>query len=119
VAQLSGLAKRQPAGEHGDGSEGREFRIPRELLPLLHDELGEQLQGLRHAFHDNDVERMRDHAHQLKGLAGYFGLTEFHEQTGVLQQAIIAGKQAEITDLLARLETTAGRFLDPPTRADN
>lgn len=116
VAQLGGLSKRQPATEHGDNSEDR---IPRDLLPLLHDELNVQLQGLRHAYRDNDVDGMRDHAHQLKGLAGYFGLTDFHEQTGVLQQAIIAGKQAEIPDLLARLETTAGRFIDPPAQAEN
>ena len=118
VARLSGLAKKKPSGANGDGSEGRDGRIPGELLHLLHDELNVQLQGLRNAFRDQDVDRMRNHAHQLKGLTGYFGLMDFHKKTGVLQQAIIAGKQAEIDDLLARLETTAGQFIDSPTRVE-
>jgi HPt (histidine-containing phosphotransfer) domain-containing protein len=100
-----------PPVEAGANHEDRNGGIPGDLRRLLHEELGVQLQGLRAACSDRDVDRMRDHAHQLKGLAGYFGLSEFHEKTGLFQQAVTADEQARIDSILGELEAMANDIM--------
>ncbi len=111
VTRLGSLPGVNPPEEAGASHEDRNGGIPGDLRRLLHEELGVQLQGLRSACSDRDVDRMRDHAHQLKGLAGYFGLSEFHEKTGLFQQAVTASEQARIDAILGELEAMANDIM--------
>ncbi len=111
VTQLHALSSDNTDGQNGGCSEDRDGSIPGELRPLLHDELSLQLQSLRNTFSDKDIEGMRDHVHQLKGLAGYFGLSVFHEKIGLLQQMVAAGEQAETDAMLAELEVMAKELM--------
>ncbi len=112
VTRLRGSAGSDQPEEAGFSREHRNGAIPDELVRLLHEELSVQLQGLRTALGDKDVEGMRDHTHQLKGLTGYFGLSGLHEKIGLFQRAVSAGEHAQGAAVLGELEAMANDIVN-------
>lgn len=64
---------------------GATLRIPPQLLRRLVDELPAYAQHLRDAIMTRDRGALVDQAHQLHGVAGYFGLAELVTATGRLE----------------------------------
>nr|WP_320136156.1 ATP-binding protein [uncultured Amphritea sp.] len=70
----------------------------------LHEELSTQINSLHQAFSRNDIKSIRDHSHQLTGLAGLCELPELENCSIELNEAAKAGSIREIWQVLWRLE---------------
>jgi two-component system sensor histidine kinase BarA len=82
--------------------------VPPELLPKLAEEVTAQLQSLRAACQAGDQARMKDHAHQMKGLTDYFKFGELKSGLQQLQEAIIADDPDSITMMIDAIESSLG-----------
>lgn len=69
----------------------------------LHQELITQIEGLQQAFNDNNNRGIRDHSHQLIGLAGLFELPELEHCSIALNDAAKAGDTRQVWETLTRL----------------
>ncbi len=70
----------------------------------LHLELNKQMEAIYDAFLDHDITMMRDHSHQLMGLAGLLDLVELEAATITLNQAVKHGVWRTIWLHLWRLQ---------------
>ena len=70
----------------------------------LHKELDRQISAIAHAFELQDTLTMRDHAHQLTGLAGLLDLVELEAVTMSFGQAVKTAKWRDIWENLWRLQ---------------
>ncbi|RTE66739.1 response regulator [Amphritea opalescens] len=70
----------------------------------LHEELSTQINSLHQAFSRTDLKGIRDHSHQLTGLAGLCELPELENCSIELNEAAKAGGLREIWQVLWRLE---------------
>lgn len=70
----------------------------------LHQELTTQINGLQLAFNHNDIKTIRDHSHQLIGLAGLFELPELENCSIALNEAAKAGDTRKVWELLSSLK---------------
>jgi HPt (histidine-containing phosphotransfer) domain-containing protein len=75
-----------------------------ELVILLVDTGRDTLAKLEAGLSRGDVEAARREAHTLKGAAGNLGFMAMHSDVQALEDAIKAGKTAEIDPLLARVK---------------
>ena len=83
--------------------------VPAHLVERLMAELPVQLANLEAAFVQDDIPLMREHAHQLYGLCGYFGVATLAEAVQSLQEALRAGdREAVAVRLKAVSEVIAG-----------
>jgi len=80
------------------------------LLGAFLAKLQEQLPAIRGAAGTGDAEKVRQEAHALKGAALNLHATELSEQAAALEAAGKAGRLAEASALLPRLEEAARRF---------
>jgi CheY-like chemotaxis protein/HPt (histidine-containing phosphotransfer) domain-containing protein len=80
------------------------------LLGAFLAKLQEQLPAIRGAAGSGDAEKVRQEAHALKGAALNLHATELAEQAAALEAAGNAGRLAEASALLPRLEEAARRF---------
>jgi len=70
----------------------------------LSNELRLQVDALNRAFAANDSARMRDHSHQLMGLAGLLGLAELDQTALAFNHAVKKEDQAAVAQHLERLQ---------------
>lgn len=70
----------------------------------LHNELTAQLADLQEAFNKKDNEGIRNHSHQLTGLAGLFELPELESCSLELNNAVKTGNSRKTWDILWRLQ---------------
>lgn len=70
----------------------------------LHQELTTQIEGLQKAFKQNNIISIRDHSHQLIGLAGLFELPELENCSIELNDAAKAGNTRKVWEILSRLQ---------------
>jgi len=70
----------------------------------LHKELTQQLNVLQQAFSNNDWDQMREHTHQLTGLAGLFELPELEICSADLNDAAKQADSKRIWQLLWQLQ---------------
>lgn len=83
--------------QHGPyGAAATSDTLPAELRSRLWAELRAQLQALRTACRAGDRPAMRDHAHQLQGMADYFRVAAFRAGFDSLRQALAEGSQPDI-----------------------
>jgi CheY-like chemotaxis protein/HPt (histidine-containing phosphotransfer) domain-containing protein len=111
-------------GPHmADGSKGRtEARGDDDLVALVRmfvGELHEDVESMRRALAQGDLERVTLLAHRLKGAAGSYGFPEITRQAALLERAARAGAApdavaCEIASLDAICRVTGG---NPPGRA--
>lgn len=80
----------------------------------LHEELTTQVSRLRQAFSQKNIKGIRDHSHQLTGLAGLCELPELENCSIELNEAAKAGKIRDVWQVLWRLERliTHQQYLD-------
>lgn len=80
----------------------------------LQEELTQQITALRQAFNTRDISSIRDHSHQLIGLAGLCELPELENSSTELNEAVKAESMRKIWKLLWRLERliTHQQYLD-------
>jgi HPt (histidine-containing phosphotransfer) domain-containing protein len=106
-----------------DGSKGRtEARGDDDLVALVRmfvGELHEDVESMRRALAQGDLERVTLLAHRLKGAAGSYGFPEITRQAALLERAARAGAApdavaCEIASLDAICRVTGG---NPPGRA--
>lgn len=70
----------------------------------LHNELTAQMKSLQEAFNQNDELVIRNHSHQLTGLAGLFELPELESCSLELNDAVKTGDSRKTWDILWRLQ---------------
>ncbi|MBQ0784800.1 MAG: response regulator [Amphritea sp.] len=70
----------------------------------LHNELTAQMKSLKEAFNQNDEIGIRNHSHQLIGLAGLFELPELESCSSELNDAVKTGNSRNTWDILWRLQ---------------
>ncbi|WP_428033270.1 ATP-binding protein [Amphritea sp.] len=70
----------------------------------LHHELTTQIEALLQAFEQNDIKSMRDHSHQLIGLAGLFELPELENYSVILNDSAKAGDTRKVWEILSSLK---------------
>ena len=99
---------RNPAAAPAAGTAAppqRPAAVPQRLWERLMTELPEHAERLESAFRDDDREAVRKHAHELHGLAGYFGIGDLREAAKALEQAVRRGEDDVVA---ARLERVVG-----------
>ena len=69
--------------------------------------LDEQLELLRQAARDGDRERLRQVAHQINGLTGYFGHESLSRQGRLLEERALTASDDELEALIAALREAA------------
>ena len=70
----------------------------------LHQELTTQIEGLQQAFKQSNLKSIRDHSHQLIGLAGLFELPELENCSIELNDAAKNGNNRKVWQILSRLQ---------------
>ncbi len=70
----------------------------------LHQELTAQVEALLQAFRHNDKKSIRDHSHQLIGLAGLFELPELENYSVELNRATKTDDARKVWELLSTLK---------------
>ncbi|MEH6625507.1 MAG: ATP-binding protein [Motiliproteus sp.] len=70
----------------------------------LHSELNSQIVAIHRAYQNKDVTAMRDHSHQLMGLAGLLDLVELEAATNAFNHAVKTTTGKEIWQSLWRLK---------------
>ncbi|WP_299195706.1 ATP-binding protein [uncultured Amphritea sp.] len=94
-----------PTTQQSDGPEGSVNLVKYQLSKeQLHQELTSQIEALQQAFKHNNRQSIRDHSHQLIGLAGLFELPELENCSVELNDAAKARDTRKIWELLSTLK---------------
>ena len=86
--------------------------IPPHLVEKLYAELPVQRDNLVAALMEEDIPLMREHAHQLYGLCGYFGIDALAAATRELQAALHAADIDAIRARMLAVETAIADMLE-------
>ena len=104
------LVKREEkVSEQSSKKEAVNADIPEHLIDKLIQELPVQLENLVEAYRSEDILMMREHAHQLYGLCGYFGVQKLGESTRILQDAL---HDEDMEKISATLEEVSQNIAD-------
>ena len=85
--------------------------IPEKLWARLLGELPQHLERLQQAAADDDGAALRKQAHELHGLAGYFGIADLREGAKALEHAIKQGAWQAVPQRLERVRDLVNRVL--------
>ncbi len=102
--EIASLAlKASPVGAEPGGPD-----VPEQLIPRLYAELPHHLEQVNQAWRAGDQDALREHAHKLHGIAGYFKLAELLAATRELERRLVSrqdeGLEALIDELNRRVE---------------
>jgi HPt (histidine-containing phosphotransfer) domain-containing protein len=76
-------------------------------------ELEGQLEGMRHAWAERDLETLARLAHSLRGAGGTLGFAEFTAPTTALEQLARNRQEGNAEAIIAELASLAGRIVVP------
>ena len=81
-----------------------------EIVELFVDGLTERLEAMQEALQANDMDCLRRLAHQLKGSGGGHGYPTLSRNASELEQQVLQGATAEITQGLDELADLVARI---------
>ena len=82
TAEQSGETDRQPAF-HDDSANTLEALLPRVLA-----EIAQEIVVIKEALHDNDQDQVKKTGHAVRGLAGFYGLTQLSDLLTHLEKSV-------------------------------
>ncbi len=124
TAEVNAVSKKDsacPVAADPDGGDGGRSAdtmgstasdIPPHLVDKLYDELPVQRDNLVEALMAEDIPLMREHAHQLYGLCGYFGIDTLAGATRELQTALHEGDFDAIRARMLAVEQAIDTLLE-------
>ena len=77
-----------------------------ELVTYFVGELNNRIQSIEKAWQEQDKQRLRDHAHQIKGAAAGYGFPQITDSAAELEREL--NEEATIADLSERVEALIG-----------
>lgn len=77
-----------------------------ELITYFVGEMNNRVQSIEKAWQEQDKERLRDYAHQIKGAAAGYGFPQITDSAAKLEREL--NEEATIADLSERVEALIG-----------